>query len=316
MRRAATVRTAVSFLLGGFLLLCPAGRLDTSRDLWAQQGPRVETFSGKIVSQNDVRLVLRDDDNNVWYHLDDQEKARQFFGKDVLVTGTFDGLSGTIRVQSIVEGEPPAKLPTNTEDLKQNREPAKGGTSAAASAETVAPGVRQARPVEPPASNLPTSRPDAQISPGSETVRHPQGEVSADPMPEAVPAFLLTLPEEPVSASSSVAISSRRLVPMPPGVNRQMQPPRNLVVGRLLRRVEPSYPPDALQQRIDGTVRLHAAIGEDGKVQSVEPVSGPPSLVRAAVVAVQEWRYSPTILDGRRIQTRTDIRLVFRLPTS
>jgi TonB family protein len=316
MRRAATVRTAVSFLLGGFLLFCPAGRLNTSRDLWAQEGPKVETFSGKIVSQNDVRLVLRNDDNNAWYHLDDQEKARRFFGKDVLVTGTFDGLSGTIRVQSIVEGEPPAKPPANTEDMKQNSEPAKGGTAAPASSGTVTPSVRQANPVQPPAVNVPTSRPDAQVSSESETLHHPRGEVSAGPMPEAAPTFLLTLPEEPVSASSSVAISSRRLVPMPPGVNRQMQPPRNLVVGRLLRRVEPSYPPDALQQRIDGTVRLRAAVGEDGKVQSVEPVSGPPSLVGAAVLAVQEWRYSPTILDGRRIQTRTEIRLVFRLPTS
>ena len=93
-----------------------------------------------------------------------------------------------------------------------------------------------------------------------------------------------------------------------------MQPARNLVVGRLLRRVDPSYPPDALQQRIDGTVRLRAAIGEDGKVQSVEPLSGPPLLVGAAVIAVHEWRYGPTIFDGRHIQTQTDISLVFRLP--
>ena len=109
-----------------------------------------QTFSGKIVSQNDVRLVLRDDDNAVWYHLDDQEKARQFFGKDVLITGTFDGLSGTIRVQSIVEGKPPAKPPANTEDMKQNSEPAKGGTAAPADSDTVTPSVRQARPVQPP----------------------------------------------------------------------------------------------------------------------------------------------------------------------
>jgi protein TonB len=274
----------------------------------------VETFSGKIVSQNDVRLVLRDDDNNVWYHLDDQEKAKQFFGKDVLITGTFDGLSGTIRVQSIVEGKPPAKPPANTEGMKQNSEPAKGGTAAPPSTDAVTPSVRQANPVQSPAGNLTTSRPDAQASSESETLHHPQGEVSASPVREAAPTFLLTLPEEPVSASSSVAISSRRLVPTPPGVNRQMQPAKKLVVGRLVRRVDPSYPPDALQLRIDGTVRLRASIGEDGKVQSVEPVSGPPLLVGAAVIAVHEWRYGPTILDGRHIQTQADISLVFRLP--
>ena len=155
MRGTATVRTAVSFLLGGFLLACPAGRLNISRSLWAQQGPKVQTFSGKIVSQNDVRLVLRDDDNAVWYHLDDQQKAAQFFGKDVLITGTFDGLSGTIRVQSIVEGEPPAKPPANTEDMKQDSEPAKGGTAAPAGTDTVTPSVRQAHPAQAPSDNMP-----------------------------------------------------------------------------------------------------------------------------------------------------------------
>jgi protein TonB len=274
----------------------------------------VETFSGKIVSQNDVRFVLRDDGNNVWYHLDDQEKARQFFGKDVLITGTFDGLSGMIRVQSIVEGEPPAKPPANTEDMRKNSEPAKGGTSAPAGTDIATPSVRQASPIQPPSGNVPPSR-TGSVRSENEAMNQPQGEVSTSPL-EAAPTFLLTLPEEAVSASSSVAISSRRLVPMPPGVNRQMQPAKNLVIGRLLRRVVPSYPPDALQQRIDGTVRLRAAIGEDGKVQSVEPVSGPPLLVGAAVVAVHEWRYGPTILDGRHIQTQTDISLVFRLPTN
>jgi outer membrane biosynthesis protein TonB len=314
MRRTATIRTAVSFLLGGALLTCPVGRLNISRDLWAQQGPNVETFSGKIVSQNDVRLVLREDDNNVWYHLDDQEKAKQFFGKDVLITGTFDGLSGTIRVQNIVEGKPPAKPPANTEDMKQNSEPAKGGTAAPPSTDTVTPSVRQARPVQPSSGNVPTSRADSQVGSDNEAMHHPQGEVSTSPVREADPTFLLTSPEEPVSASSSVAISSRRLVPTPPDVNRQMQPAKKLVVGRLVRRVVPSYPTDALQQRIEGTVRLRAAIGEDGKVQSVEPVSGPPLLVGPAVIAVHEWRYGPTILDGRHIQTQADISLVFRLP--
>ena len=234
MRRTATVRTAVSCLLGGVLLTCPAGRLNISQDLWAGQGPTVETFSGKIVSQNDVRLVLRDDDNNAWYHLDDQEKARQFFGKDVLITGTFDGLSGTIRVQTIVEGRPPAKPPANTEDMKQNSEPAKGGTAAPPSTDTVTPSVRRADPVQPPAGTAPTSRADSQVRSDNEDLHHPQGAVSTSPVREASPTFLLTLPEQAVSASSSVAVSSRRLVPLPPGVDRQTQPAKNLVVGRLL----------------------------------------------------------------------------------
>ena len=126
--------------------------------------------------------------------------------------------------------------------------------------------------------------------------------------------FRVTLPEESVSASSSVAISSRRLVPLPPGFNPQTLPSKNLLVGRLLKRVDPSYPLDAVQHRIEGTVQLHAVISEDGNVQSVEAVSGPTLLVGAAVSAVREWRYSPILFDGRRVQIQEDIRLAFRLP--
>lgn len=126
--------------------------------------------------------------------------------------------------------------------------------------------------------------------------------------------FRVTLPEESVSASSSVAISSRGMVPLPPGFNPQTLPAKNLLVGRLLKRVDPSYPLDAVQHRIEGTVQLHAVISEDGKVQSVETVSGPTLLVGAAISAVREWRYSPTLFDGRRVQIQEDIRLAFRLP--
>jgi outer membrane biosynthesis protein TonB len=312
MRRTTAVGAAVSLLLGGALLTCYAEQLNVSRDLGIQQGPTVQTFSGKIVSQNGVRLVLKDDDDSVWYHLDDQQKASQLLGKDVLVTGTFDGLTGTIRVQSIVEGKPPEKPPANTEEKKQNGEPAGGATAPPAS--TGAPGARQVSPAQEPVGNVSTPRLDPQVSSESEALHRSRDDVSTSPVRQATPAFVLTLPEEAVSASSSVAISSRRLIPTPPGFEPQEQN-KNLRVGRLLRRVDPSYPLEAEQQRIEGTVRLHAVIGKDGKILSLEPVSGPPLLVGSAEIAVREWRYGPTLLDGRPIQTQADIRLVFRLPS-
>jgi TonB family protein len=311
MRRTTAVGAAVSLLLGGALLTCYAKQLNVSQDV--QQGPKVQTFSGKIVSQNGVRLVLKDDDSNVWYHLDDQQKASQFFGKDVLVSGTFDGLTGTVRVQSIVEGKPPEKPPANIEEKKQNGDPARGATAPPASTGSAAPSARQVNPAQQPVGNVPAPRIDPRTPSENEASHHTQGEVSVSPVPEATSTFLLSLPEEAVGASSSVAISSRRLIPTPPGFEPQEQN-KNLRVGRLLRRLDPSYPLEAVQQRIEGTVRLHAVIGKDGKMQSLESMSGPPLLVEAAETAVREWRYGPTLLDGRPIQTQADINLVFRLP--
>jgi outer membrane biosynthesis protein TonB len=315
MRRTATVEAAMSLLICGALLNPHTRQFKLSQDSLTQQQSKEETFSGKIVSQNGVRFVLRDDDNNAWYHLDDQEKAGKLVGKDVVVTGSFDGLTGTIRVQSIVEGRPPQKPPANTEEMKQESEPAKSTVvTPPVSADAVAANAPPATPAREPDGKAPTPQLDPRIAAESATLQPAQTELSGSREREASPPFVLILPNEAVSSSSSIAISSRRSVTMPSSFNPQTQSTKNLQVGRLLKRVDPSYPLDAIQQRIEGTVQLHAVIGEDGRVLSLEPVSGPPLLVEGPVIAVRQWRYGPTSFDGHRIQVQVDIRVVFRLP--
>jgi hypothetical protein len=67
--------------------------------------PATSTFTGKVVSQNGDRFILRDDVNEVWYHLDDQAQAQKYFGKHVVVTGVLDGRSDMIRVRSMAEAK-------------------------------------------------------------------------------------------------------------------------------------------------------------------------------------------------------------------
>jgi len=316
MRTTATLEAALSLLLCGALLTPHTTQSKVSQSSFAQA--KTQSFYGKIVSQNGVRFVLRDDDNDVWYHLDDQEKAGKLIGKDVLVTGKFDGLTGTIRVQNIVESPPPPKPAPNADEPKQNGEPSKDAAAPPTIADPAAPptaSVQRSTTVEQPASKVPAPpSADAPISAETKVSHQPQTELPANPTREAPPPSLLTLPEEAVSSSSSVAISSSRSVPMPPGFNTQTQSSKNLQAGRLLKRVAPSYPPEAIQQRIEGTVRLHVVIGDDGNVLSLEPVSGPPLLVEASEIAVHQWRYAPTLFDGHRVQVHDDVRLVFRLP--
>src|SRR5271169_3974949 len=317
MRKSATLEAAMSLLFYGALLTPHTRHFDISRDLLTQQQAKAQAFYGKIVSQNGVRFVLRDDENGVWYHLDDQAKAGALIGKDVLVTGTFDGLSGTIRVQSIVESERPPKPAPAIEEPKQNSEPAKdaaGPPIAADATPPAAPSVQPSTSVREPASKMPAPHSDPRNSAETEVSHPPQGELSNRPARESTPPSALALPEEAVSSSSSIAVSSRRSVPMPSGVNPETQSPKKVQAGRLLKRVDPSYPPEAVEQRIEGTVRLHAVIGDDGQVLSLEPVSGPPVLVAAAEIAVRQWRYGPTLFDGHRTQVHDDVRLVFRLP--
>jgi len=54
-------------------------------------------------------------------------------------------------------------------------------------------------------------------------------------------------------------------------------------------------------------------ISQEGTIESLKVVSGPPLLVKAAVDAVSQWRYQPTLLDGRPVEVATEIEVSFTL---
>jgi periplasmic protein TonB len=68
-----------------------------------------------------------------------------------------------------------------------------------------------------------------------------------------------------------------------------------------------------LAQGIEGTVTLYAVIASDGTVRNLQSLDGPPALVPAALAAVRQWRYSPSLLNGRPIQTERQIKIHFEL---
>ena len=87
----------------------------------------------------------------------------------------------------------------------------------------------------------------------------------------------------------------------------------NVQAARIVNRVQPVYPPLARQTRISGTVRLHAIIGKDGAITSLEVMSGHPLLQQAALDAVRQWRYQPTLLNGEPVDVDTTIDVIFSL---
>jgi protein TonB len=83
--------------------------------------------------------------------------------------------------------------------------------------------------------------------------------------------------------------------------------------AKMLRMVQPVYPPIAKTAHISGTVMLHAIISKDGNVEQLEYISGPPLLMVAAMAAVKQWRYQPTTLNGEPVEVDTTISVVFTL---
>lgn len=84
-------------------------------------------------------------------------------------------------------------------------------------------------------------------------------------------------------------------------------------MAQLIRRVEPSYPTLAKQIQREGRVELHALISTEGRIESLEVISGDPLFIQSALSAVREWRYRPTILDGRPIEVDTYITVIYTL---
>ena len=83
--------------------------------------------------------------------------------------------------------------------------------------------------------------------------------------------------------------------------------------ARLVNRVQPEYPKAARVLHLSGVVQLRAIIGTDGAIRNLEVVSGNPILVRAAVEAVQQWRYEPTRLTGVPVEVETVITVQFQM---
>lgn len=104
------------------------------------------------------------------------------------------------------------------------------------------------------------------------------------------------------------------MIPQPrPSGSRIIQQSEGVQSGLLVYRVDPRYPQIAVSARISGTVELRAIIGRDGRVRSVEVLSGSALLAPAAVAAVREWRYRPTLLDGETVEVETHVTVHFVL---
>jgi hypothetical protein len=125
--------------------------------------------------------------------------------------------------------------------------------------------------------------------------------------------FRLTLAEQAVSASPTLAISAQRFVSVPtqPGPASGHRPER-LQVGVLIFHVDPQVPLGGNQKEMAGTVKVRATIGKTGDVVDVKPISGPAGLIPAVVQAVREWRYTVTLLDGQPLGAEEDVVVEFR----
>jgi periplasmic protein TonB len=113
---------------------------------------------------------------------------------------------------------------------------------------------------------------------------------------------------------------SNAVAPPPPPTHIETHQPSapvhvggDVQMAKVIRKVLPEYPPLARSARIAGVVRLIGIIAKDGTIQNLQLVSGHPLLARAAMDAVRQWVYKPTLLNGLPVEVIAPIEVNFTL---
>lgn len=93
----------------------------------------------------------------------------------------------------------------------------------------------------------------------------------------------------------------------PVKVGGAVAPPAKLV------HVQPVYPPAARAQRVEGTVDVEIVISPTGTVEQARVVKGVMFLNDAALHAVRQWKYAPTMVNGVAVSVRMIVKVSFLL---
>ncbi|MGH9674881.1 MAG: TonB family protein, partial [Bryobacteraceae bacterium] len=118
-----------------------------------------------------------------------------------------------------------------------------------------------------------------------------------------------------ISEAVTVTARSPRPAAPPAAAPARIRVGGHLQATRLLNRVPPTYPDYARDNGIEGTVLMRAVISKDGSLLNLGVINTQvdATLARAAMDAVSQWRYQPTLLNGQPVEVITTIDVHFRL---
>jgi periplasmic protein TonB len=170
------------------------------------------------------------------------------------------------------------------------------------------PGQRQADGVVPTKIPEPTSVAPRTFSPSASVL--PPASPKDAATATRKPAAEKPTDEPPAAAKQAVADAkgegSVKPAPEPAAGSGAKQPTR-------LKYVAPVYPKAALDAGAEGVIILEATIGEDGHIRDVKVLRSIPLLDQAAIDAVKQWEYTPTILNGKPTPVVIAITLTFAI---
>lgn len=144
----------------------------------------------------------------------------------------------------------------------------------------------------------------AAAQPAAEPVAAEPVSAPATRVPEPEPVVAAPPPSAPTQVASAAPATSVASSTAPK--NKDFQ---------LLKKVNPTYPAQALRSRTEGWVELSFTITTDGDVEGVEVVDANPRRVfdREASRALSQWKFSPRMEGGKPVAAKARQRLTFSL---
>ena len=158
-----------------------------------------------------------------------------------------------------------------------------------------------------------TARNDAAPIAAADTIGSPTPEVTtAGPVVDGV-ADDVGVPTGVIGGVPVEALVSPALLPSPPAPPAAYRPGGVIREPRKLVDVAPIYPDIARAAKVEGLVILEATIDERGFVMDARVLRSVPLLDAAALTALKQWRYSPTLLNGTPVRVLMTVTFRFSL---
>jgi hypothetical protein len=142
----------------------------------------------------------------------------------------------------------------------------------------------------------------------------PRSQIFEIHLPSGHQASFLSLPGERILESPSITVRIQRSVLLPAThagwpFNRN----KKVVVGELISRVDPQA--TQIPTSPANSVRVKATVAKDGHIEEVNQILGPASLFPAVAKALHEWRYQPTLVDDKPVETQCYVVFQFHTPS-
>jgi hypothetical protein len=132
-------------------------------------------------------------------------------------------------------------------------------------------------------------------------------------LPSGHQASFLNLPGERVIESPAVTIHIQRSVLMRASGGWFANRTKKVVVGELISRADPQA--TQIPTTSAPSVRVKATVSKDGRIENVNQILGPANLAPAVAKALHEWRYQPTLVDNKPVETQCYVVFQFHAPS-